>query len=383
MTESDLQNLIDNKVMEGKTLEYKQDLMLTKDSEKKEFLADISSLANAAGGDLIVGIACDKATGEPQKLDGLNLQNSDSEILKIESLIRTGINPRINGLETRSIKLASGNSMIFIRIPQSWNSPHMVTYQGSNKFYTRSSNGKHLMDVEELRNSFTLSEKLNERISNFRIDRVGKIYSNDAFIPLPEDIGKIVFQMVPFSAFSNSHQFPFNCINELKRDIKPMRAGGWDHQFNLDGFMGFAPNSGYVQIFKNGIIEGVDASLLGLFLSSTDYSIPSQALEELILESYNNFFDIFKKLSVDGPFVIFLSLVGVKKYSFATNNYFRRMIAVNRINNGKDVINLPENIVQDVNVPSAGALKPVFDSLWNAYGFEKSENYDDSGNRKQ
>lgn len=38
VTELDLQNLIENKVLEGKTLEYKQELILFKDAEKKEFL---------------------------------------------------------------------------------------------------------------------------------------------------------------------------------------------------------------------------------------------------------------------------------------------------------------------------------------------------------
>jgi len=60
ITEEDLQALIDNSVIEGKTIEYKQSLPSNSDSDKKEFLADVSSFANASGGDLIYGIIEDE-----------------------------------------------------------------------------------------------------------------------------------------------------------------------------------------------------------------------------------------------------------------------------------------------------------------------------------
>ena len=57
VTIEDLTGLITNKVQEGKTIEYKSVLNLEKDAEKKEFLYDVSSFANASGGDIIFGIA--------------------------------------------------------------------------------------------------------------------------------------------------------------------------------------------------------------------------------------------------------------------------------------------------------------------------------------
>lgn len=52
----DLKQLRNNVVSEGKTIEYKQQLPTNSDGDRKEFLADISSFANASGGDLIFGI---------------------------------------------------------------------------------------------------------------------------------------------------------------------------------------------------------------------------------------------------------------------------------------------------------------------------------------
>ena len=49
--ENDLQALVDNQVAERKTIEYKESLPGNADGDKKEFLADVSSFANASGGD--------------------------------------------------------------------------------------------------------------------------------------------------------------------------------------------------------------------------------------------------------------------------------------------------------------------------------------------
>lgn len=55
IVESDLQALVDDKVPEGKTIEYKESLD-NSESAKKKFLENVSSFANAIGGDLIYGI---------------------------------------------------------------------------------------------------------------------------------------------------------------------------------------------------------------------------------------------------------------------------------------------------------------------------------------
>jgi predicted HTH transcriptional regulator len=86
--EHDLQSLVYNGVLEGKTIEYKQELTISLDREKKEFLADVSSFANASGGDLIYGIVEDRDTGAPKSLEGIPIQNEDELIRKLEAQIR-------------------------------------------------------------------------------------------------------------------------------------------------------------------------------------------------------------------------------------------------------------------------------------------------------
>jgi len=135
--EGDLLTLITNSVMEKKTLEYKQALPGNTDSDKKEFLADISSFANANGGDIIYGIIENRDTGLPAALEGVSAENIDQEITRLDSIIRDGIEPRISGIKIHPIKLSNGKVVVVIRIPKSWISPHRVTFKGHDKFYSR------------------------------------------------------------------------------------------------------------------------------------------------------------------------------------------------------------------------------------------------------
>ncbi|MBI4830971.1 MAG: ATP-binding protein [Candidatus Lindowbacteria bacterium] len=69
LQEYDLQELVQNKVPEGKNIEYKRMLPANSDDNKKEFLADVSSFANASGGHLLYGIRAE--SGIPAEIIGL------------------------------------------------------------------------------------------------------------------------------------------------------------------------------------------------------------------------------------------------------------------------------------------------------------------------
>lgn len=138
--EDDLLALISNRTEERKTLDYKLQLPTSSDKDKKDFLADVSSFANTGGGYLIYGMV--EENGVAAHLPGLEGIDPDGEILRLEQMIREGIAPRLT-ITTKPLQLRSGNFALIIHIPQSYNSPHMVTYQGASRFYARQSNGKY------------------------------------------------------------------------------------------------------------------------------------------------------------------------------------------------------------------------------------------------
>src|SRR3989304_94634 len=109
----DLEQLRINAVSEGKTIEYKGKLPTNSDMDRKEFLADISSFANASGGDLIFGIS--EENGSPKSIDGAEIENVDEEIRKYENIIRDGIEPRII-FATQAVNVSGKNNVFIFRV---------------------------------------------------------------------------------------------------------------------------------------------------------------------------------------------------------------------------------------------------------------------------
>jgi|WetSurMetagenome_2_1015567.scaffolds.fasta_scaffold32415_2 hypothetical protein len=68
------------------------------------------------------------------------------------------------------------------------------------RFFARNSGGKYALDVTEIRAAFMLSETRAEQIRNFRLDRIGKIISEETPIPLRNN-PKVVLHIIPITAF--------------------------------------------------------------------------------------------------------------------------------------------------------------------------------------
>ncbi|MFZ1101582.1 MAG: ATP-binding protein, partial [Hyphomicrobiaceae bacterium] len=190
ITPADLQGLIKNSVREGKTIEYKRQLPGPRDEDKREFLADASSFANASGGDLLFGL--EAKDGAPTKLVGVDGANLDSDIQRLENLLRSGLEPRLPHCDIVAVELGGSRSVVLLRIPQSWSAPHRVIFREHSKFYGRNSAGKYPLDVGEIRIAFTASEALGERIRRFREERLAKIVSRATPVPVVENLPTVV-----------------------------------------------------------------------------------------------------------------------------------------------------------------------------------------------
>ena len=237
ITKADIDALLTTGVAEGRTIEYKLTLPGTTDKDKKEFLADISSFANAAGGDLLYGVSAQK--GIPTAIPGLEISNADAEIQRLDSMIQTGIDPRIPGVRIKAVGGFPQGPVLLVRIPQSWTSPHMVTFKGTSRFHTRNSAGKYPMDVTEIRAAFLMAEAVPERIRRFRDDRLSKIVAGET--PLPMDSGpKMVLHLLPVSSFSKPTTVDAVAVSRNFVHMPPMAGGGCNGaRMNLDGCVTF------------------------------------------------------------------------------------------------------------------------------------------------
>lgn len=105
ITEEVLSRLVSNGVPESRTLEFKRDLPGGANDDKKEFLADVTAFANTLGGDLIYGV--DEAGGIASAADGVVVEDMDAAQLRLEQLLRDGVEPRLASVRMHWVPLAS------------------------------------------------------------------------------------------------------------------------------------------------------------------------------------------------------------------------------------------------------------------------------------
>jgi Putative DNA-binding domain len=384
LAESDLCALIADKEAEGKTLDYKRDLVGQGDADKKEFLYDASSFANTLGGDLVFGM--EEKNGLPINLVGVAAINPDKEILRLEQMLRDGIRPAITGVQTVPIPLAAGNVAIVMRIPKSWNPPHQVTFQKAFRFYARDTNGKYQVDVDELRSIFSLSGMIADRIRAFRVERVAKIAAGDTPVPLLSG-GNLVLHVVPFSAFAIGTSFP---LQEAARqpnkfptlfDTRELRR-----QITFDGLLMTsnidappAPQRAYIQVLRAGAVEAVASSLAdkqeGLLLPQ---------LQTLIIHYARVYAASLHAIGVEPPMAIFASLLNVKGMRLL-QVFPKDTVSVNEpcVTLPVDQYHFVETIFETVPTDdndAAKRLRVTLDHLANTAGLASSPYFDAMGN---
>ena len=368
-----IKKLTENQTPESKTLEYKSQLPDRTEQGKHRFLASISSFANASGGYLIFGVAENKTgTGKRYKIANLKLEDPDKEILRLQGLLDNNITPRIPAFQIRCIDISEKASAIIIKIPSSWESPHMLK---SGKFYSRSSAGKTQLDVQEIRASFLQSEGLNSKIKNFRTDRLSKIISGDTPVLLDGE-SKLILHLIPIQSFTSREQLTFRNRESFPNNTipAPIQASGWSHRINLDGFVTFSGSEGkeytYLQIFRNGSIEAVDT------VSLEHKSFPVYWIQELLLKEVKKFLEIQQHFEIEPPIFISLSLINVKGKTINDSPIsFRSSYPVDKEN-----IIIPEVMLEDYEEDLTKLLKPIFDVIAHAVGLSQSPYYDEDGN---
>jgi len=271
-------------------------------------------------------------------------------------------------------------AIIIMRIPKSWISPHMVAYRDHSRFYARNSAGKYILDVQELRTAFLTSEGISKKINSFRLDRINRILSGETPIGLKNE-AKIILHIVPYGFSDSSFGIDVTRIGREEK-LQPIHAAGnYNPKHNLDGFVNFSEyRFAYTLLFRNGTIEAVNMDLVSPenAPSGGKYLVlhPRKVEDELI-ESIQGYLDYQETIGVNTPLVIMLAFSGVKDYKFTARYTSTFGHPIDR-----DILILPEVVIENFTGDVETTMKPIFDAMWNAAGIAKSASYDEAGKRK-
>lgn len=393
--ESDLTELIENEVAEGLYLDYKAKNYDFKNDKKDnyiELLKDVSSFANAAGGHLILGIS--EKDGLPHKLIGID-DDFDSVERKIRGILDKGLEPRLLGVGIHRVSLSNKRAAIIIRIPRSWNAPHRVVRREclklavekgkdpavpTNRFYIRSGAQSREASLEELRVMFNQSPSVINKAKSFRDERLRAIQEGEG-IPALEDSGRFVIHLIPFSSMRGEVSINFSEM-ENRRKAFDSFVGNTKRRFNYYGSINeWGKEHGYTQLFKNGCVESVvvcsDEEIESGFLEGLVFGEDNSGLEHPNLKTY---FENLRDNGVSTPVAVFFSLLNATgKIYYIKEKDNKRHPAPPEI--PSDRLILPLCIVEqfDTNAEFCQALKPAFDTLWNAAGQSHCERYNENG----
>jgi hypothetical protein len=378
LTAADIDALIG--VSESRYLDFKSAPVGGQDKDKREFLADVSAFANASGGDIIFGV--DEQEGVASAVPGIRLEDVEKEKLRLESLIRSGIEPRITHFDLDWLQATAGAGMgyLIVRVPRSWAAPHRVTLQGHDKFYIRNSAGKHPMNVDELRQAFTLSQTITERMRGFRSERIQAILNDGAPFGLKPG-AKLVFHGVPFSTFVDPPALRLEYSSAPR--FPPFGSTGFDYQHTLEGLATHTPRQAdgvraYTLLFRNGIVEGV-AEIPSQQAEGGQRQIFLGRIEQYVMAGWAALLQLSEEHGIDPPYYIFISVLNIRgvvpfipeAWAFeVTGNCYRR-----------DHLLLPELEIaaERVGQPNTALFKGAFDQLANAFGLHGSLSYDRAG----
>jgi hypothetical protein len=369
----DLEALVSAPRLEDRQIDYKLDLPGTSDDDKREFLADVVAFANAAGGDIVFGV--EEQNGAPVAVRGVGVTNFDDLRLRLQNLIREATDPRLPSIDITAVGAYERGPVVVLRVHQSWQAPHMVSYKRWSRFFMRDAGQRHQMDAQELKTAFVAGEATAQRIRTFREARVAAIAGGDTPVKLfPHACG--IIHILPVGPAFNMTSLDLRVAQPHVTKLMSLDfiyAGSVF--FNLDGLLVYSGNprdvatDAYIQIFRNGGVEAVSN------FSATEKepdAIYGSQYEKALVQFTKAVADFRHAVGLDSPVVVGFALAGVGGLPMLASrpDLSRRF--------DRDVIVLPEVVLTEFDdVPKQ--LRVAFDTMWQAAGWSGSPHYNADG----
>jgi len=192
----------------------------------------------------------------------------------------------------------------------------------------------------------------------------------------------LVLHMFSIPSVRAKVEYDITQMEKRTVNLKPLTAGGWDHEFNSNGFATYAYRErenilSWIQVFRNGTIEAVDTITFGNEDDEeSEKSIMALLVERTVLDAAPKYLEVQRKMGVKLPIVLSVSLLGTNGFRVISGHRLHHARA-RHLNNS--FICLPVGIISDYTSTCAEVLKKGFDFLWQAGGYPRSLSYNENG----
>jgi hypothetical protein len=198
-------------------------------------------------------------------------------------------------------------------------------------------------------------------------------------------VGEGILYDYKLDLYGNSDADTPNPI-ELKRfdpsHLVPPWCMGCDYGFNVDGYWTKSSSdtrSGYLQVFRNGIVETAAAGIRTP--STVGPYILAEDIEDQIATKVSDCLLSLQRADVPLPAYVMLAGVRMRGTYIIKGPALIEPKALPL----SDRFELPPAIIENYSTIEEyrQALKPLFDAVWNAAGYESSQSYDQDGKWKR
>ncbi|MGO9873919.1 MAG: helix-turn-helix domain-containing protein [Acidimicrobiia bacterium] len=185
-TREAVENLVLHAIPEGPTPEYKEELALGAQADRRELLKDLSAMGNGGGGVVIYGMR--EKSGEHPAASEIAPMSDRSLVGMLEDVVRAGIRLTLLA-ELSTIDFADGY-VLSVDVRQSPLGPYMVESYGDSRYYLRVGTRSAPMSEAQVRDAYSLAARGR--------DRRADVWMTHALpIPLPNNEPRVSVSTIP------------------------------------------------------------------------------------------------------------------------------------------------------------------------------------------
>jgi hypothetical protein len=397
ITADHVRDLVSRRIRESRTLDFKQSLE-TSDSGKVDFLQDVTAMANADGGTIIYGAV--EGDGEDRGLivDVKPLAIRPDELQStLTNILRDGVEERIAGVLHGALPL-DGGYVYIVRVPPSPLAPHMVIMRSSRlRFYLRANTSNDPMTVRQIKEAVLRADRAEDRAEAL-IDRRTEYWrtKHDTIQKGPPGYGRqipaaqVLFHVVPLFPPPGGVDLADPAVLQRFHEVPPFYMTDTDHVSHVMSLDGFAnvPEFGDVRersctrLLRGGALEfqATDVLEIGRQQRPTDddLQLDVQDFEEAVLTAMGHAAGLAEAGLVMPPVVVSLRLLRVRQASLTSPG-----MHLDLRKPSEDTIGVDPVVVNNWGLQTASVARRLFDVVWQAWGFPRSQHYGRDGTRRE
>lgn len=228
-----------------------------------------------------------------------------------------------------------------------------------------------------------------KRMRRFHHDRILQITTGELRLHGSSCNDFLLVHFLPEDVFSNEAgvadiRIEPARLKEVGELIPPLGGRGGYSRFNVDGFLnhdGHEIVDAYTLLFRDGRAESLMPSIRIPMDRTSDGSGPcavrDSCIEQGVLKTTKAYLAGLEQLDLNGPVWLFSCIVNCKDVHICTDWGFR---GLSRNAMDRSPCFLPQLRFEQPVAEVEAVIRPWCDLLWQAFGFERSFNFDENGN---